>query len=71
MVIKADNTNNNCHIKALNIGTELVWRKFLFICNVKVETSQGRFWECFDMVYLLYGVSVSVLVLVLHCKCEI
>jgi hypothetical protein len=49
-----DDGKANSHIKSLQIRSELVWREFFFIGDVKIEFS-GQWIRIFlDMIHLLW-----------------
>jgi hypothetical protein len=54
MLHDRDDGKTNSHIKSLQIRSELVWREFFFIGDVKIEFSGQWIWIFLDMIDLLW-----------------
>lgn len=46
-------TDNNSHVQALDIGSQLVWGELLFVCDVEIEVSRYGTGYLFHVVHLL------------------
>jgi hypothetical protein len=53
MISEIYQAHDDGHVQAFKVGSEFIWRKFFFVCDVEVEASKGRFVKGLDVVYLL------------------